>query len=286
MTEDKNLLVSTQWLHDHLHDSNLRIVDIRGHVIAASEPTPHYFNHHADYQQSHIPGAVFVDWVHEITDPDDPRHAQIAKPERYAEVMSHLGIGADTFVVAYDDADGMFAARLWWSLNYYGHSHVVVLDGGWKKWTAEGRPITAEVPTISPSQFTAVPNPALRRTGDQILAALNTDTRIIDVRSPEEFAGKYARAKRKGHIPGAINQPRNALVAPDGTMLPAQKLREKFAVFGIDDSTSEIVTYCNGGVSASFGMLALRVAGLENLSMYDGSWKEWGNDDSKPIETT
>lgn len=282
----ENLLVTTQWLHDHLYDPNLRVVDIRGHVIPASEPLPHYFNHYADYQQSHIPGAVFIDWVHEITDPDDPRHAQIAKPARYAAVMSCAGIDADTFVVAYDDADGMFAARLWWSLHYYGHSQVAVLDGGWKKWTAEGRPTTAEILQITPSQFTAVPNPALRSTGDQVLAALNTDTRIVDVRSPEEFAGQYARAKRKGHIPGAVNLPRAGLVAPDGTLLPAEKLREKFAALGIDETVPEVVTYCNGGVSASFGILALRVAGLENLSMYDGSWKEWGNDDSKPIETT
>jgi thiosulfate/3-mercaptopyruvate sulfurtransferase len=282
----ENLLVTTQWLHERLGNANLRIVDIRGHVLPANQPTPHYFNHYGDYQKSHIPNAVFVDWVQEITDPDDPRHAQIAKPERYAAAMSRLGIGADTFVVAYDDADGMFAARLWWSLNYYGHSQVAVLDGGWKKWTAENRPVTAEVPTISPTQFTAVPNPALRRTGDQILAALNSDMCLIDVRTPEEFAGEYARAKRKGHIPGAINQPRAGLVAPDGTLLPAEKLHEKFAALGIDKSSPEIVTYCNGGVSASFGLLALRVAGLENLSMYDGSWKEWGNDDSKPIEIT
>src|SRR5579862_3467984 len=104
-------LVSTEWLYDHLNDNNLRIVDIRGHVIPASEPLPHYFNHKADYDQSHIPGAVFVDWVNEITDPDDPRHAKIAKPERYASVMQRLGVGSDTLVVAYDDAAGMFAAH-------------------------------------------------------------------------------------------------------------------------------------------------------------------------------
>src|SRR5438132_10215543 len=110
----EHLLVSTAWLQEHLADPDLRIVDIRGHVIPASEPLPHYFNHYQDYQKSHIPGAVFVDWVHEITDPDDPRHAKIARPERYATVMSRIGIGPETFVVAYDDANGMFAARLWW----------------------------------------------------------------------------------------------------------------------------------------------------------------------------
>jgi thiosulfate/3-mercaptopyruvate sulfurtransferase len=280
----ENLLVSTAWLAEHLHDANLRIVDIRGHVLPASHPLPHYFNHRDDYLKAHIPGAVFVDWVHEITDPDDPRHAQIAKPERYGAAMRRLGIARDTFVVAYDDAAGMFAARLWWSLNYYGHSNVAVLDGGWNKWTAEGRPTTADIASIAPSDFIAAPNPDLFRCADDVLAALNTDKKLIDVRSPEEFAGKSSRAKRKGHIPGAVNIPRPVLNAPDGTMLPPDQLRLKFAEAGIDTSVPDIVTYCNGGVSGSYGLLALRVAGLDKSAVYDGSWKDWGNDESKPIE--
>jgi thiosulfate/3-mercaptopyruvate sulfurtransferase len=280
-----NPLVSTQWLHDHLNDPNLRIVDIRGHVIPASEPLPHYFNHYDDYVKAHIPGAVFVDWVYEITDPNDPRHAPIAQPDRYAAFASRIGIGPDTFVVAYDDADSMFAARLWWSLLYYGHENAAVLDGGWLKWTAEGRPTTAEIATITPTDFKARPNPAIHRTGAQILKGLHDPGRkLIDVRSPEEFAGKSARAKRKGHIPGAVNQPRPTLVAPDHTLLPPEQLRAKFSSHGIHPDLQEVVTYCNAGVSASFGMLALRVAGFENIAVYDGSWKDWGNDDSKPIE--
>lgn len=281
-----HLLVTTQWLHDHLSDPNLRIVDIRGHVIPASEPLPHYFNHREDYIKSHIPGAVFVDWVHEITDPNDPRHATIAQPDRYEAFASRIGIGPDTFVVAYDDADGMFAARLWWSLNYYGHEQVAVLDGGWNKWTAENRPITDQVPHISPGQFRAHSNPNLHRSGEQILAGLGTSERVLlDVRSEPEFTGKMARAKRKGHIPGAVNLPRPMMVAPDHTLLPPDQLRALFAQHGIDSDSPEIVTYCNGGVSASYGLLALKVAGFENVALYDGSWKEWGNDDSKPIET-
>lgn len=279
-----SLIVSTDWLAEHLDDPNLRIVDIRGHVISASEPPPHYFNHRADYMQAHIPGAVFVDWVHEITNPADPRHAQIAPPERYAEVMRRIGIGPDTCVVAYDDASGMFAARLWWSLNYYGHDKVAVLDGGWPKWTAEGRPTTAEVPQIAPSQFVARPNPALYRSGDQVQAALGSDTVLLDVRTPDEFAGKAARAVRKGHIPGAVNQQRGNLVAGDGTVLPPEVLRERLNAVGIDTHTPEVVVYCNGGVSASYGLLALRVAGITRAAVYDGSWKDWGNDPNRPIE--
>lgn len=279
----ENLLVTTAWLAEHLTDSNLRIVDIRGHVEPASQPLPHYFNHKSDYDKSHIPGAAFVDWVREITDPDDPRHAQIAKPERYAAVMSRLGIGADTFVVAYDDASGMFAARLWWSLNYYGHTQVAVLDGGWDKWIAEGRPTTADVPQISPVNFAPQPNPTIYRSSDQVLAALNSQTKLVDVRTIGEFNGDASRASRKGHIPGAVNRPRTDLVNADGTMLSPEVLRLKFAEVGVTSETEEVVTYCNGGVSASYALLALHVAGITNSAVYDGSWKEWGNDPEKPI---
>lgn len=281
----EQLLVSPEWLAEHLHDENLRVVDIRGRVIPASEPTPHYFNHREDYIKSHIPGAVFVDWVQEITDPADPRHAQIAKPARFAEVASRLGIGPETQVVAYDDANGMFAARLWWALNYYGHQHVAVLDGGWQKWLAEGRDVTADVPQITPANFTPQAQPELYRSRDEVLALLNTKTTLIDVRTPKEFAGEAARATRKGHIPGAVNLPRDAFLTTEGTLLPAEQLREKFNAIGLKDTDAPVVTYCNGGVSASYGLLALRVAGYENAAVYDGSWKDWGNRPDTPIES-
>lgn len=279
----ENVIVSTEWLHEHLNDQNLRIVDIRGHVLPAYQPLPHYFNHEPDYTKSHIPGAVFIDWVNEITDPVDPRHAQIAPPERYAEAMSRHGIGDNTLVVAYDDAAGMFAARLWWSLNYYEHTNVVVLDGGWQKWIAENRPTTAEIPTVVPATFTPKPNPMIYRNSAQVLSRLDGDQQLIDVRTPEEFAGKSSRAKRSGHIPGAVNLPRTLLIHGDGTLLSPETLRRRFASFGIGEQSPDVVFYCNGGVSASFGLLALRAAGM-NGSVYDGSWKDWGNDDTKPIE--
>ncbi|MBZ0287408.1 MAG: sulfurtransferase [Anaerolineae bacterium] len=278
------LLVTTDWLAQHLSDPNMRIVDIRGHVLPANQPTPHYFNHHDDYLKSHIPGAVFVDWVQEITDPGDLRHAQIAKPERYAAVMSRIGIDGDTLVVAYDDAGGMFAARLWWSLNYYGHTQVVVLDGGWQKWIGEGRPVTAEIPIVAAKMFVARPNPAIYRNAEQVLNALNSPTKLLDVRSAAEFAGDASRAKRKGHIPGAVHRSRQDLLQADGTMLPPDQLRAKFAELGITASTPEVIVYCNGGVSASFGLLALRAAGFMQGAVYDGSWKDWGNTDDFPIE--
>lgn len=280
-----SLLVTTAWLSDHLHDPDLRIVDIRGHVISAAEPPPHYFNHYADYKEAHIPGAVFVDWVHEITDPDDPRHTQIAKPERYAAVMSRIGVDENTFVVAYDDYGNMLAARLWWTLNYYGHPRVAVLDGGWGRWMAENRPKTADIPQIAPTTFVPRINPALRRTGEQVLANLNRGQTLIDARSPAEYNGDTSRAARKGHIPGALHVYRSTLLAEDGRLLPSEALRAGFAAAGADETSADPVFYCNAGVSASFDLLAWRLAGLPGGSVYDASWKEWGNDPDKPIES-
>lgn len=282
--KNPELLVSTDWLAERIDDNNLRIVDIRGRVLPATEPPPHYFNHYDDYVESHLPNAVFVDWVQEITDPESAHHTRIAKPDRFTTFMQRLGLTPDMQVVAYDDANGMFAARLWWALNYYGHAQVAVLDGGWQKWLAEGRPTTSEVPTITPTDMIATPNPAWIYTDEQVLAALDSDTNLLDVRSVGEFRGEASRASRAGHIPGALNLPRRQLLNADGTLLAADELRAQLLTIGLDDTDTAVVTYCNGGVSASYGLLALRIAGFNNSAVYDGSWKAWGNDDSKPIE--
>jgi thiosulfate/3-mercaptopyruvate sulfurtransferase len=280
MTEQ--LLVTTAWLAEHLHDEHLRIVDIRGRVLPPTEPLPHYYAHRDQYDASHIPGAVFVDWTEDIVEPGSHAY-DVANPTRYAAVMARLGIGDDTLVVAYDDAGGMFAARLWWSLNYYGHSLVAVLDGGWQKWLAENRPVTAEKPEIHPAIFTPKMNAQWNKNADEVLNRAES-TQLVDVRTIEEFTGKASRAKRSGHIPGAVNVPRSNLLSPDGTLLAPEQLKLKFADTGIQLDAPETILYCNGGVSASYGLLALKVLGVKNASVYDGSWKDWGNDDSKPIE--
>lgn len=279
-----DLLVTTKWLNQHLDDPAIRIVDIRGRVLPANEPKPHYFAHKDDYLVNHIPNAVFVDWVHDITDPNSPNAGHIAKPEPFAQLMGNLGIDEHTHVVAYDDFGGIFAARLWWALHYYGHEKVSVLDGGWTKWVSEKRPTTADIPTFAPQFFLAKPNPDLRLTMEQVQDGITADNVIlVDVRTPDEYHGRASRAKRFGHIPTASNLPRNNLISAENTMLPVDELRLRFAQIGIIGDGMPVGLYCNGGVSASYGLLAMRVAGFTGGAVFDGSWKEWGNDETKPI---
>lgn len=276
-------LVTTQWLHDHINDADLVILDVRGHILPASEPLPHYFTHREDYHKSHIAGARFVDWVRDITI-DGPTKMQIASAGKFAALMSGLGVGDDTMVVAYDDFGEIFAARVWWALNYYGHERVAVLDGGWKAWVAEGRPVSDSLPAINYKEFRARPDPDIRRTKEQVLAALGTETRIIDVRSPAEYRAEVSRAKRKGRIPGAKSLPAKEELLADGLLIGPELIRAKFAAAGVTGEDEDVVTYCNSGVSSALGLLAYRAAGFRGGAVYDGSWKDWGNDDSLPIE--
>lgn len=278
-------LVTTTWLEAHLHDVSLRIIDIRGKVLPASQPPPHYFSHRAAYNEAHIPNAVFIDWQVDIVEPDSPSN-DIASAERFAELMGRLGIDSATTVVVYDDAASMFAARLWWSLRYYGHGPIYILDGGWHKWVAEGRPVDRDIPQCEQKTFLPRINPKLKASAEDILESIETGAlQLIDVRSPQEFAGEAARAQYAGHIPTAINLPRKAMVADDMTLKPVDDLKNCFSNAGIDLDANDTVLYCNSGVSACFGLLALEAAGARHLRIYDGSWKEWGNDAAKPIET-
>lgn len=282
MSIEPDLVVSTEWLAEHLHDPNLRIIDIRGHVLPASEPPPHYFAHHAEYLDAHIPGAVFVDWTTDIVQPGSPSQ-DLAEPEQFAALMGRLGIGSDTLVIAYDDAASMFAARMWWALRHYGHLRVAVLDGGWQKWVAEGRPVSSLIPSPAPAQFVPQVRMDEFATAGTILER-QAETVLLDVRTIDEYEGRVSRVPRAGHIPGAVNLPRAELVTQEGTLPSAAALRQAFAAAGISLDAPEHIVYCNAGVSASYGMLALMVAGARNVRVYDGSWKDWGRNLDLPAE--
>ncbi|SRR5258708_1664627 len=289
MGERKHFLVETDWLAEHLHDPNLRIVDMRGYVRTVLRDDVQealYVGAPDEYEQEHIPGALYIDWTSDIVDLDDPIEAQIAPPDKFARAMERLGIGDQHLVVAYDTHPAsQFATRLWWALRYYGHRDVVVLNGGLPKWQRENLPLTAEIPLYPHAKFTPVVQSAMRATAQDVLAALNQPgTLLIDARDTAQYSGAVARGHgRAGHIPGAINVPREELIAGDGTFLSNEELSQTFAKAQVKPE-ERVIAYCNGGVAATTVLFSLAMLGYPTLTNYDGSWNEWGSRADLPTE--
>ena len=277
---DVEMLVTPEWLQDHLNDPNVRVVDIRGYVVtrplAPGVEEADYKGAPEEYRAGHIPGSVYVDWTRDIVDLDDPVKAQIARPEVFAEAMAARGIGDDAHVIAVDHMGGQYATRLWWALAYYGHDRVSVLQGGWNRWVEEGRPTTEEVLTPLRATFTPRVRPELRLTADQLAARLaEPGMQLVDARDAGQYTASRRRGPRGGHIPGAVNIPRERFFAAGGGFLPVDELKALAERERID-STRPVVAYCNGGVAATVVLFNLARLGYRNLANYDGSWNEWG----------
>jgi thiosulfate/3-mercaptopyruvate sulfurtransferase len=279
-------LVSTAWLESNLRAPTLRIIDVRGEVLPPGN-VPRYRAKAGDYAASHIPGARFLDWTRDIVDAEDRVPMQLASEKVFSEAMARVGVGDESVVVAYDDYNHIFAGRLAWALRYYGHEAAFVLDGGWSRWKAEGRPVSSEAPTSTSATFTARARPHFRRTAEEVSQALGRpDVLMVDARAPDQYVGRSSVARRSGHIPGARNVHYTKLIdASTGQFLHEAGLARAFAGAGVDVShlPAEIIVYCNSGVSCTAVLNAFRLLGRDDVSVYDGSWNEWGNDEARPV---
>lgn len=289
MTQLPGSLVTTEWLQHHLGVSHLLTIDIRGYVnsreLGGGKQEADYVAAKDEYAKSHLPGAVFVDWTQDIVDPDDPVKVQIAQPDQFQRSMEAIGVGDDTDVVIVDHTGGSFATRLWWALRYYGHDNAALLDGGFKKWVAEDRPVTDTVPSPSPQTFTPYVRPELRASWEDVQAAIgSSDNTIVDARHPKTFRGEDWRGSRAGRIPSAVNVPSGSFLNEDGTWKSPDDLAEIVARAGIQPD-QRTISYCNGGVTATAVQFALYQTGNENAAVYDGSWNEWGEREDLPVET-
>ncbi|MCL5946558.1 MAG: sulfurtransferase [Chloroflexi bacterium] len=279
------LLVSTDWLAGHLKDPGLRIVDLRGLVVTHTDDRgvqqAAYRGARDLYDAGHIPGAMYVDWTQDIVNKEDSVPAQAATAEQLRAFLEARGIGDEHTIIAYCDHPAcQFSTRFWWLMNLYGNDHVRVLDGGFARWQREGRTITTEVPRYPPARFTPRPRPYLRVALEEMRNLLSCPAvSILDARDSGQYTGSIRRGAFGGHIPGALNIPREALIDEDrGVFRSEAELARIFASSGVHDS-ERIVAYCNGGVAATSVLFALALQGvpLERLANYDGSWNEWGN---------
>ena len=274
-------LIDTDALQRHLGEPDWVIFDCR-HDLAQPDAGE------LAYHRAHLPGAQFMHLDRDLAAPltgNKGRHP-LPDAETFARKLASCGADSGKQVVAYDNAGGMVASRLWWMLRWLGHDAVAVLNGGWSKWVAEKRPVSSDLVTPTASRFNARVR-AMAVNVDQVLAHVRKkdDTMtIVDARGPDRFRGENETMDPVGgHIPGAINRSFRNNLGADGCFKPDAVLREDFArVIGPRNAT-DIVHQCGSGVSACHNVLAMEVAGLRGSRLYPGSWSEWCSDPSRPV---
>ncbi len=284
-------LVETDWLHEHLGDSDLRILDCTVALppVGATDRSP--ISGRPDWEAGHIPGSAFADVIHELSDTSHTRYSfPFPGESQFAAAMSRLGVGDGTRVVLYDSGAGMWAARVWWLLRCYGFDDAGVLNGGFQKWVHEGRPVSTEVTTYPAATFTPHPRPELIVTKEQVLDAIGDEHQVIvNALRAEAHSGQTPpRHGRPGHIASSVNVPAmgpGSLIDPETcTFVSLDQIRAKFDRVGALDK-ERVITYCGGGISATSAALALHLIGVDNVALYDGSLSEWASDPSLPMET-
>ena len=272
------VIVETSWVAEHLKDGSIRIAEVD-------------YDPATNYNLGHIPGSVLFDWRKDM---NDQLRRDIVSKEQLEELLGRAGVSNTTKLVLYGDFNNWFAAFAYWILKYYGVENVVLMNGGRKKWIAEDKAVTKDVPIYSRTTLkVANPNENIRTYVDYVKSSLNNNNKVlIDVRSPAEFTGEVTappeypneHAQRGGHIPGAVNIPWAQAVKEDGTFKSAEELSKLYQSKGVTPD-KEIITYCRIGERSSFTWFVLKyLLGYSNVRNYDGSWTEWGNLVRNPIQ--
>jgi thiosulfate/3-mercaptopyruvate sulfurtransferase len=262
-------LVDTDWVAAHAQDADVRVVDMRQN----------------GYAEGHVPGSLYLSPV-AIRDAKAPP-TFLPTPQAFSDLMAKLGVSDSTRVVVYDERGGLYAARLWWILNYFGHTNVALMNGGWIKWSAERRVMSTDVPTPAAGRFTPRPNPGMVATAADVVAAINKpNTTIVDARTTAEIEGKDLRGiKRGGFIESSVPVYWEELLdAQTRTFKSADEIRRIYEARGVIPA-KQVIAYCQVGMRASVDLFALHLIGYSSLRNYYGAWEEWGNRDDLPLAT-
>ncbi|MEO6803319.1 MAG: sulfurtransferase [Granulicella sp.] len=271
------VLVSTEWAAEHLNDPKIRLVEVDVDTTS--------------YAEGHIAGAVGWNWQTQLQ--DNVRRDLIEK-SALEDLLGKSGISNDDTILLYGDNNNWFAAYAFWQLKYHGHKDVRLINGGRKKWSAENRPLTTDLPQITTTTYHAADaDESIRAYREQVAGTIDKSNAasLVDVRSVDEFSGKVIAppgmsetAQRGGHIPGATNVPWSQAAAEDGTFKSADALKELYEGKGVDGS-GEVISYCRIGERSAHTWFALKyLLGYKDVKNYDGSWTEWGNLVGAPIE--
>jgi thiosulfate/3-mercaptopyruvate sulfurtransferase len=270
-------IVDAAWLGERLDRPDLRIADVRWSLVG-----PHG---REAYAAGHLPGAVFLDLDTDLSSPGNgPGRHPIPAPDALSRALGRAGIGDEHVVIAYDDAGGSVASRLWWLYRHFGHEgRCAVLDGGIRAWTDAGLPLTVEPPAHRPTRWTAHPPRHDTVTADEV-AALSDGATLLDARAPERYRGETEPIDpRAGHIPGARSAPWSGNLRSDGRFRSPEELRARYAELGAEGRPT--VAYCGSGVNATHDLLALELAAIDGARLYAGSWSDWSSDPERPIVT-